>query len=124
MASIGKNKNILMSFKNAFIGIFDAIIHEVKIKVGLLIVLIGICVSIYFKITTIEWVLSILCSTIVIGFEMINTAIETTIDMAMPNVNPLAKRAKDMSAGAVVLAVITSAIIGLIIYLPYVIDLF
>ena len=54
----------------------------------------------------------------VLSLELVNTSIEYAIDMAMPEIHPLAKVAKDVSAGAVLVSAITSVIIGLIIFLP------
>ena len=54
----------------------------------------------------------------VITTELINTAIEATVDIAMPSKNEKAKLAKDIAAGAVVISAITSAIVGLIIFVP------
>ena len=54
----------------------------------------------------------------VITTELINTAIETTVDIAMPSKNEKAKLAKDIAAGAVVISAITSPRVGLIIFVP------
>jgi len=58
---------------------------------------------------------------LVIGGEMLNSAIETVVDIAMPEINPKAKFAKDVAAGAVLIFAISSAIIGLIIFIPKII---
>lgn len=50
--------------------------------------------------------------------ELINTAIETTVDIAMPDINEKAKYAKDIAAGAVLFSAVISIIVGLIIFLP------
>ena len=55
---------------------------------------------------------------LVITAELINTAIETTVDIAMPRKDEKAKLAKDVAAGAVLVCAITASIIGLIIFLP------
>lgn len=65
-----------------------------------------------------EWLILILTISLVFGAEMINTAIESVVDLTSPDVHPLAKRAKDVAAGAVLVFAITSVIIGLIIFLP------
>ena len=52
---------------------------------------------------------------------MLNSAIETVVDIAMPEINPNAKFAKDVAAGAVLIFAISSAIIGLIIFIPKII---
>ena len=49
---------------------------------------------------------------------MINSAIESVVDLASPEIHPLAKKAKDIAAGAVLIFAITSVVIGLIIFVP------
>lgn len=57
-----------------------------------------------------------LAITLVIGFEAFNTAIEQTIDLAEPDFHPLAKRAKDISAGAVMLAAVCAVVVAVCIF--------
>ena len=80
----------------------------------LLVILAGF----YFKISMAEWIICIILFGLVISLELVNTAIETTVDIAMPEKNEKAKIAKDVSAGAVLVAAIVSAIIGLMIFIP------
>lgn len=66
----------------------------------------------------VEWLIIILAITLVIGAEMVNTAIEYVVDLASPEIHPLAKQAKDVAAGAVLVFAMASVIIGLLIFLP------
>ena len=68
-----------------------------------------------------EWIAIVLCIGIVISLELLNTAIEATVDLACPGQDPLAKLAKDAAAGAVLVVAITSVAVGLIVFLPRVI---
>ena len=71
--------------------------------------------------------LSMLCLMmflLVIAGEMFNTAIETVVDMAMPEKNELAKKAKDIAAGAVLVLALGAVIVGGIIFFPKVVSLF
>jgi diacylglycerol kinase (ATP) len=70
-----------------------------------------------------EWIACILCIGSVITAELINTAIESTIDLYTQEQHPLAKKAKDVAAGAVLACAITAAIIGLMIFFPKALDL-
>ena len=129
MASVGKtknrkNKNLLGSIKVASVGILYVIKKEIKIQYAFLITIAVIIMAIVTNVSTIEWIILIMLCGTVISLEMINTALEDTVDMAMPNIHPLAKLAKDISAGAVFLFCITSAIIGFIIFLPKIIEWF
>ena len=56
------------------------------------------------------------CISLVIATEMINTAVETVVDLVTPNYNPLAKLAKDVAAGAVLIASANAVIAGLLIF--------
>ncbi len=76
-----------------------------------------------FKISVTEWLICILLFGFVITLELMNTAIEKTIDICMPNINPQAKLAKDTSAGAVLVVAIVSLIAGVIIFVPKIIEL-
>ena len=60
--------------------------------------LLVIIAGIILKITQVEWIVCIILFGFVITIELINTAIETTVDIAMPNINEKAKLAKDISA--------------------------
>jgi diacylglycerol kinase len=75
------------------------------------------------KIDLQEWVICILLIGAVIGAELMNTAIETTVDMYTREKNELAKKAKDVSAGAVLIIAISSAIIGCMIFIPKLVHL-
>lgn len=72
----------------------------------------------YFKLSAVEWMLIILVSANVLVLEMINTALETVVDLVTLEYHDLAKIAKDVAAGAVLLMSFTSIILGAIIFLP------
>lgn len=116
-----KNKKMINSFKNAFNGMIVSFKYERNMKIHISIMFLVILLGIIFKIKMVEWIISIICFALVIGGELFNTAIEITIDIAMPNFNGKAKKAKDISAGAVLVLAIASAIIGFIIFVPKII---
>ena len=70
------------------------------------------------KISKIEWIICVILFALVISAELINTAIETIVDMITMEKNEKAKIAKDVAAGAVLVLAIGSAIIGLVIFVP------
>lgn len=72
------------------------------------------------KVTQVEWMFTLLCSSLVLGFELINSSLEKTLDLYSMANNDLIKHAKDLAAGGVLILSITSVLIGCIIYLPYV----
>ncbi|MEO5908506.1 MAG: diacylglycerol kinase family protein, partial [Ginsengibacter sp.] len=65
-----------------------------------------------------------ICFATVLSFEIINSAIEKLCDLVCPDFNLTIKKVKDMSASAVLLSAILSFIIGCIIFLPKIIELF
>lgn len=120
-SSIMKNKKMINSFKNAFNGMIVSFKQERNMKIHINIMFLAILLGIIFKIKMVEWIICIICFALVIGGELFNTAIEITVDIAMPNFNEKAKKAKDISAGAVLVLAIASAIIGFIIFVPKII---
>ncbi len=110
-----KNKN---TFVCAIDGIKSAIKTERNLKIHCIITIIVIIAGLIFKISPLEWCICLLCIGLVISAELINTAIETTVDMYTREKNELAGRAKDIAAGAVFIMSIFPAIIGIIIFLP------
>ena len=113
-----KRKKLRNSFKYAFQGIEEAWKTEQNLKIHFMIMALVIIAGFIFKISLMEWMVCLLLFAIVISLELINTAIETTVDIAMPEINEKAKYAKDIAAGAVLFSAMISIIIGLIIFLP------
>ena len=113
-----KRKKLRNSFKYAFQGIEEAWKTEQNLKIHFMIMALVIIAGFIFKISLIEWMVCLLLFAIVISLELINTAIETTVDIAMPEINEKAKYAKDIAAGAVLFSAMISIIIGLIIFVP------
>lgn len=117
-------KRLGKSFVYATRGIISAYKTEQNLIVHTIALIINIVLMIIFKLSTIECVLIIIVITIVFALEMVNTAIEYAIDMAMPQIHPLAKISKDVASGAVLVSAIGALVVGLIIYLPKIIMLF
>lgn len=116
-------KKLINSFKYAFEGLFVAIKRERNLKIHIFIMVIVILLGFLLKISEFEWILCIICFAMVIGGELFNTAIETAVDIAMPEKNKKAKVAKDVSASAVLIFAIGAAVIGIIIFIPKIINL-
>ena len=116
-----KNKKLINSFKCAIQGIKQAVKTERNVKIHITIMILVIIAGIVLKINTQEWIICIILFGLVISLELVNSAIEATVDIAMPEINEKAKFAKDVAAGAVLVSAIASAIIGLIIFIPKVI---
>lgn len=76
-----------------------------------------------FHLSSIEWIVVLLCICAVLGAEMINSALEHVCDLVQRDYHPLIKKIKDVSAGAVLVASVISVIIGLIIFIPKILAL-
>ncbi|MEA4982506.1 MAG: diacylglycerol kinase family protein [Paludibacter sp.] len=111
-------KRRIHSFKNAFRGIRMVISSEKNMQIHLIVALLVVVAGLFFTISLTEWMLCLLCFGLVIGAEIMNTAIENLVDLASPQKHVLAGKAKDMAAGAVLVCSIFAAIVGLIIFLP------
>ncbi len=116
-------KRFVKSFKFAIQGIRSGIGDQpnLKILIGIAVAVIG--AGFYFRITSIEWCIVLLCIGLVTGMEMINSAIESLVDLVTRERMPLAGRIKDIAAGAVLLVAIISSVIGIIIFGKYIMQL-
>ena len=82
-----------------------------------------ICViiaNIFFQVTGIEWLITIIAIGMVLSAELINTAIEAIVDLVTLDIHPLAKIAKDCGSAATFVLAVMAAVIGFVIYIPYV----
>ena len=111
------------SFKYASDGLREAYKNEQTVWIYIPVALLVIAASIFFKLSIIEWAIVILILGIIYGLELINTAIECTVDLATKEYDPLAKRAKDTVSAAVLVFAITSVIVGLLIFVPKIIEM-
>jgi len=112
-------KSFFKSFTYAIRGIWSSIADQRNLKVQIVIAMIAIGAGFYFDIATIEWCIILICIGLVIGLEMINSAIESVVDLVTLERKPLAGKIKDIAAGAVLISSIISVIIGVIIFRKY-----
>jgi diacylglycerol kinase (ATP) len=71
-----------------------------------------------------EWLAILIVTSLVLAAEIFNTAIETLVNLVSPEIRPLAGKIKDLAAGAVLLLSFVSFVVGLIIFVPYFLQLF
>lgn len=116
-------KRLKNSFKFAVQGIRSALKTEQNLKIHFIITILVVILGIVLKINFTEWAICFLLFGFVITAELMNTAIEVTVDLAMPDINEKAKLAKDIAAGAVLVSSIVAVLIGLAIFLPKIIEL-
>ena len=112
-------KTQLRSFGYAWKGIRSCIGKEQNLSFHLLATPTVVAAGFLAGITRTEWMLVILCIGLVIAAELFNSAIEQLVNLVSPQRHPLAGQVKDIAAGAVLVCAATAAIIGLIIFIPY-----
>lgn len=112
----------IKSFKHALNGIQFFIRFEHNAWIHLFALVFVVVLSICLNISKMEWVAIVFAIGLVFLVEGINTAIEKLADSVSLEENEHIKKAKDISAGAVLIAAITAVIIGLLILLPHIIE--
>lgn len=112
-------KDRVRSFKYAFQGIRTLIRNEHNARIHLCAAILAIGAGLFFGISTGEWIAVIFAIGFVFSAEAINSAIEYIADAFTTEPHELIGKAKDLAAGAVLLAALTAAIIGGIIFIPY-----
>ncbi len=112
-------KNFIRSFHDAFNGIKFSFLQQRNLKVQTLIAGITIASGLYFNITIAEWSIVLLATALVIGLEIVNTAIENLVDLVTTEWKPLAGKIKDMTAGAALTASVISLTVGIIVFKKY-----
>lgn len=112
-------KNVLKSFVYAFKGIVQLFRAERNAKVHLFAAFLVVSAGFWFQLSRAEWCWIVLSIVIVFAAEGFNTAIEKTIDLLHPQRHPVAGQIKDLAAGAVLCCAIGAAVIGGLVFLPY-----
>lgn len=106
------NKNFVQALYNAFDGIIYATTTQSNVKKQLLGIVLVMIVSLFMNLTRTEFLFLIFACVLVILAEMLNTAIETVVDLYVDVYHPKAKIAKDVGAGAVIISSINALIIA------------
>lgn len=109
----------ILSFKYAFEGLVAALKEEPNLKFHFLVGILVFVIAYILQISKTDWLILIILIGFVIAVELTNTAIEAVVDGFTEQHHPSAKIAKDISAGAVLVASLTAAICGTLIFLPY-----
>ena len=112
-------KKRISAFGYAFNGLWYSFKSEAHLKIQLLAALVVIVLGFYFSVTSSEWAILLICCGSVISLELVNSAIEKLCDLITTEQNPKIKYIKDVMAGAVLVASMTAAVIGILIFYPY-----
>ena len=104
------------SFGFAIQGFLTALRTERNIRVMLGGAVFAVVMGIVLRIDLLSWAIVLVCCGMVVAGELMNTAIETIVDLVSPEFHPLAGRAKDIAAAAVWMLSIASALVGLVVF--------
>ena len=114
-----KNRELIASLEFALTGIFTAFKEERNMRKHALSAILAIVAGFLFGISVTEWLFLLLSVSLVIAFEIMNSALENVVDLArVYHGSMLAKNAKDMAAGAVLVISGFAFVTGLIIFVP------
>ncbi|WP_211263400.1 diacylglycerol kinase family protein [Priestia koreensis] len=116
----GKKPTLVGSFGHAFQGIFYVLSSERNMKIHACALIIVVITGLYVHLSQVEWCIILILIGAVISLELVNTAIEKTVDLITDRYHPLAKIAKDAAAGAVLVMTIIAIVIGCMIFLPHI----
>lgn len=107
------------SFGYAWEGLCYVVKSERNVRIHLAIAIAVLLVSAWLRLSTTEWAIIVMAIALVFAGEMINTAVELTIDLTVADSNALAKGAKDVAAATVLITALAAAIMGLLVLGPH-----
>jgi diacylglycerol kinase (ATP) len=110
-------RRFLKPFEIAVAGVVYAFKTQRHMRFHLYAIVISLLVGLLIGLRVREIMVLLFMISFVVVAEMFNSAIEAVVDMAQPNYHPLAKFAKDMAAGAVLITTITALIVALLLFL-------
>jgi diacylglycerol kinase len=111
-------KKRIAAFRFAFQGILHGCKTEMHMRIHLLATVVVLGLGIYLNVSAWEWCVLVLCMGVVLAAELLNAAIERLANRITLEHDPLIGQAKDLAAGAVLIASLSALVAGLIIFLP------
>jgi diacylglycerol kinase len=111
-------KKRIHSFRYAFQGMWDMVVTQPNTRIHLFAAAAVVAAGAALGLSDAEWAIIAVCIASVIGMEAMNTGLEYLTDLVSPEHHPLAGRAKDAAAAAVLIAAAGAAVAGLFIFLP------
>jgi diacylglycerol kinase (ATP) len=117
-------RRLYKGFGFAFEGVGHALKKDQNLRIHFVIAFIVMLMSLFFKVNPFEMGILGVMIILVIVTEMINTAIENMVDLITKEYHQEAKIAKDVSSGMVLITAVGSVVVGLLIFLPYVLRFF
>lgn len=121
---ISKRKKLSNSFGYAIEGLVHSFKEEMNMRIHLLALILVLILGYFLHISIFEWIICLILFGTVISSELFNTAIENTVDFISTDINPKAKIIKDISAASVFVNSTIAAIVGMIIFVPKILEVF
>lgn len=115
-------KRLFKSFTYAFRGLFKILGEEQNLAIQSVAGAVVVFLGWFLGVSPVEWCLLIISILLVILMEVANSAVERVTDILKPRIHEYVKEIKDIMAAAVMLASISSVIIGIIIFTPYILS--
>ena len=119
-----RDKRLVDSFNFAIEGLISALKNEKHMKVHILAAIIIVILAIVINASKVEILIISLSVSFVVITELVNTAVEAIVDLVSPERHPLAKLAKDVAAGAVLIAAINALCVGYLLFYDKLLDIF
>jgi len=113
-----RHSRLAKAFGHAFSGLFFALRTQRNLPIHLSVAAGVVALGVWLGLSTTQWAILALTIGSVLAAELLNSSLEVVVDMVSPDYHPLAKRAKDVAAGAVLLAAMVSVLVGLLILGP------
>ncbi len=114
--NVGRSPSVLQSFNFAFEGIIHVLRTQRNMRIHFLIAAAVLIAALVVGVSRLELVSLLIAISFVLIAEMINSALEAGIDVATTSFDPLAKLAKDIAAGAVLIATINAVVVGYLVF--------
>jgi len=115
---------LIKSFTYAWRGLFKTFHEEQNLRIQTVFALLAMALGLFFRISQGEWLALVLAIGLVLILEIVNSAVERVTDVLKPRINTYVKEIKDIMAAGVMLASITAAVVGLVIFIPHLLALY
>ncbi len=115
-------RTLYRSMRHALRGIGDVFRAEHNFRVQIIVAIVVIFASFFFRIAVWESIVVVLLVAGVLVLEIVNTIVERLADAVQPRLSHMVREVKDMMAGTVLLAALTSVVVGILIFLPYLLE--
>lgn len=117
--AFARPRSLPATFRAAFQGLVNLARTERSMRLHLGIVVVVVALAAALRVALSDWLFLVLACALVLVTEALNTAVETVVDWVSPEKRPLAGRAKDLAAAAVLLAAFFAVVIGILVFGPY-----